>query len=72
MKSLKQDEKYRKNIQRVMEAIRTDEDTAFGMILLTATLMDLCPWESEVAEIVISDCKRNGHVDLCEPEPCKG
>lgn len=62
-------EQYRKGVRRILEEIDTDADTAMAMILLTATLMDLCTWDSEVVDIVISDCKRGSHVDLRKPEP---
>lgn len=63
-------EQYRRAVRKILAEVNTDEDTAMAMILLTATLMDLCPWDPEVADIVISDCKRTDHVDLRKPEPC--
>ena len=66
------DVKYRKNVDRIMTETSIDEETAMAMLLLTATLMDLCPWDSEAADIVISDCKRTRNVDLRESEPCAG
>lgn len=62
-------EQYRKGVERILAEVSIDADTAMAMILLTATLMDLCPWDSEVVDIVISDCKRGSHVDLRKPEP---
>lgn len=66
------DERYRKSIDRIHAETGVDEETAMAMLMLTATLMDLCPWDSETADIVISDCKRIKNVDLRKPEPCQG
>lgn len=66
------DQRYRKGIKRITESTWTDDGTALAMIMLTATLMDLCPWDDRVADIVIEDCKRQKHVDLRESEPCAG
>lgn len=64
------DEKYRPGIERISKEIGADSETAYSMLLLTAALMDLCPWDSEVADIVITDCKGQRHVDLRESESC--
>lgn len=64
------DEKYRPGIERISKETGADSETAFSMLLLTAALMDLCPWDSEVADIVITDCKGKRHVDLRESESC--
>ena len=63
-----QKEKYRDQIRRILSQVDTDENTALAMIMLTATLMDLCPWDERVTEMVITDCRRPRHVDLREPE----
>lgn len=46
----------RKNIRRLVNRLSTDCDTAYAMILLTATLMDLTPEDPKVAEMVLNDC----------------
>ena len=69
---MKIDEKYTRSIERIHKETGADDQTAYTMLLLTAALMDLCPWDSEVADIVISECKGKQHVDLCEPEPNPG
>lgn len=69
---MKPDERYAKGIELICRETGADENTAYAMLLLTATLMDLCPWDIEVAYIVISDCKGSKHVDLCKSEPGQG
>ena len=69
---MKPDERYAAGIKRIQQETGADEDTAYAMILLTATLMDMYPWDSEVVDIVLADCKRAKHVDLCKPESCQG
>ena len=46
----------RKNILRLREAIGTPPETAYAMMLLTATLMDLDPGDDEVADMILEDC----------------
>lgn len=48
----------RKNITTIMNATSAKPETAYAMILMTATLMDLSPWDDSVAEMVLADCKR--------------
>lgn len=48
--------KCRKNITRLREAIGTPPETAYAMMLLTATLMDLNPYDDEVADMILEDC----------------
>ncbi len=46
----------RKNILRLMNTIGVGPETAYAMMLMTATLMDLHPEDDEVAEIILEDC----------------
>ena len=46
----------RKNIARLQDAIGTPPETAYAMMLLTAALMDLNPYDEEVADIILEDC----------------
>lgn len=62
--------RYEESIRKIREETGAGRDEAVAMILLTATLMDLCPWDEKVCEMLIADCRRQRHVDLCEPEPC--
>ena len=48
--------KCRQNIVRLRNAIGTPAETAYAMMLLTATLMDLNPWDEEVADMILEDC----------------
>ena len=57
-------EPCRNNIKEIISNIMTDAQTAYAMILLTATLMDLCPADPKVAEIIIDDCK--GRKVICK------
>ena len=49
-------ERYRKNIRRLMNMLTTDAETAFAMMVMTATLMDLNPDDDEVVEMILTDC----------------
>ena len=49
-------EQYRKNISRLMNMLTTDAETAFAMMVMTATLMDLRPDDDEVVEMILTDC----------------
>ena len=49
-------ERYVKNIRELMTALGTDEETAFNMMLMTATLMDLNPEDEEVDRMILDDC----------------
>ena len=42
-------------VQRVAEKIGVDYDTAYAMMLITATLMDMHPDDAAVAEMILSD-----------------
>jgi len=46
----------RKNIDRIVSAIGASPETAYAMMLLTATLMDLHPGDDAVADIILEDC----------------
>ena len=46
------------NIQTITNAVETEIETAYAMILLTATLMDLHPDDPKVAEIILEDVRR--------------
>jgi len=46
----------RKNIRRLMDEIGTDAQTSYGMMLLTATLMDLNPEDEAVVHMILQDC----------------
>lgn len=49
-------ERYRKSIQKLSDRIGTSPETAFAMMLMTATLMDLRPEDDEVVHIILKDC----------------
>ena len=68
---MKPDGRYANGIAKIQQETGVDEETAYTMILLTATLMDMYPWDSEVVDIVLADCRKN-NVDLRKPEPCQG
>ena len=59
-------ESARPNIDTIMANVKTDEDTAYAMMLMTAALMDLCPADPKVAEIILDDCK--GMRVICKDE----
>jgi len=46
----------RKNIKRIVNAIGVSVETAYAMMLLTATLMDLRPEDTEVSDLILEDC----------------
>ena len=46
----------RKNILVLMDTIGTGPETAYAMMLMTATLMDLRPEDDEVLEMILKDC----------------
>lgn len=41
------------SIREIMDRTGTDIDTAYAMILITAALMDLKPWDAKVVEMVV-------------------
>ena len=47
----------RENIKTITNAVNTDAETAYAMLIMTATLMDLCPSDPKTAEIILDDCK---------------
>ena len=46
----------RKNIHRIVNATGACVETAYAMMLLTATLMDLRPEDDAVADMILEDC----------------
>jgi hypothetical protein len=46
----------RKSLTRLMNEIGTSVETAYAMMLMTATLMDLRPEDDEVVHIILQDC----------------
>ena len=46
----------RKNIRTIINEIGTSIETAYAMMLMTATLMDLRPEDDEVLHIILKDC----------------
>ena len=49
--------RYRKNIKRLCDLLSTDAETAFAMMLMTATLMDLSPEDPSVVDLILMDCR---------------
>ena len=49
-------EPYRKSIRKLSDRIGASPETAFAMMLMTATLMDLHPEDDEVVHIILKDC----------------
>lgn len=48
--------KCRKNIHTIVNEIGASEETAYAMMLMAATLMDLRPEDDEVLHIILQDC----------------
>ena len=46
----------RKNINRIVHNIGVSVETAYAMMLLTATLMDLHPEDEQVSDMILEDC----------------
>ena len=46
----------RKNIRRIVDVIGVSVETAYAMMLMTATLMDLRPGDETVANMIMEDC----------------
>jgi len=46
----------RKNINRIVNNTGVSVETAYAMMLLTATLMDLRPEDEEVSDMILEDC----------------
>ena len=44
------------SIHRLMDEIGTNVETAYAMMLMTATLMDLKPEDERVVHIILKDC----------------
>ena len=50
-------ERYRKSIRTLMTRLGTDAETAYNMMVMTATLMDLHTDDDEVVDLILEDCK---------------
>lgn len=50
-------------VRKITGAVPVSEDTAYGMMLMTAALMDLRPDDEAVVQMILEDC---GCVDLRE------
>lgn len=48
--------RYKKNVDRIVSAIGASPETAYAMILLTATLMDLRPDDDSIVDMILEDC----------------
>lgn len=46
----------RKNIRKLMQMLCTDAQTAYGMMKMTAALMDLNTNDDKVIESILMDC----------------
>lgn len=46
----------RENIRKIVNAIGASVETAYAMMLMTATLMDLRPEDERVADMILEDC----------------
>ena len=48
--------KCRKSIHTIVDEIGASVETAYAMMLMTATLMDLRPEDDEVLHMILKDC----------------
>lgn len=46
----------RRSIRKLTDVLGVSDETAYAMILMTATLMDLRPDDSKVTMLVLQDC----------------
>ena len=46
----------RKSLHILMDEVGIGVETAYAMMLMTATLMDLKPEDDEVVDIILKDC----------------
>lgn len=46
----------RKSIHRIVSDVGTSVETAYAMMLMTATLMDLHPEDEKVLHMILQDC----------------
>ena len=46
----------RNGIRRLVDEVGMSIETAYAMMLMTATLMDLSPDDDEVVHIILQDC----------------
>jgi len=51
--------RYHKNIKRLCNMLCTQPETAYAMMLLTATLSDLRPDDEQVVTMILNDCGVN-------------
>ena len=45
-----------KSLRRIADEVGASIETAYAMMLMTATLMDLRPEDDEVVHIILQDC----------------
>lgn len=48
--------KCRKGIRLLTDTVGMSADTAYGMMLMTAALMDMRPEDDRVCEMILADC----------------
>ena len=53
----------RRNIHKIVDAIGASVETAYAMMLMTSTLMDLRPEDDDVTRIILKDCGVDPDVD---------
>jgi hypothetical protein len=46
----------RRSIRTIVNEVGTSAETAYAMMLMTAMLMDLQPYDDEVVHIILQDC----------------
>ena len=56
MNTLMYPKRCRENICRLVNNIGVSVETAYAMMMLTATLMDLRPEDKQVADMILEDC----------------
>lgn len=52
------------NMRTILREVHADPQTAYAMMLMTASLMDLSPSDPKVAEMILDDCRSMG---ACKP-----
>ena len=48
--------RFRKSLHILMDEVGIGVETAYAMMLMTATLMDLRPEDEKVVNIILKDC----------------
>ena len=48
----------RKNIRKLVHILGVDAETAYVMMVMAATLMDLRPEDDAVVEMILMDCEQ--------------